>query len=132
REQVLTFITVTIFVIGAYILFRYYPASKDLDAMNKSTLSMEKAVKNGRIPELPREDVDDLKATLAALENELQTARLMTAQAESRLNKGDSTAVRLAVSEVARQALVRISMNEEFRVAASSASGGQTAAANTA
>jgi hypothetical protein len=116
REQVLVLLATTIIVGGAYGAFRYYPAHKAIVDIKKNTVMMDVAIKSGKVPDEPFEDVEDLRGDLAALEAELSESQKRMQEVESRLSPADSTEVRLAISEAARNALVRISANEEYRV----------------
>lgn len=116
REQLLTVLTIAVFVWGGYGLLRFYPMYKEVSEKSSSADSMEKAVKTGRIPDAPPDDVRSLNKELEALSKELENAQTMTREVEKKLSGPDTTALRLAISEVARNALVRIDANEEFRV----------------
>jgi hypothetical protein len=128
REQLLTVFTIAVFVWGGYGLLRFYPMYKKVSEMSSSADSMEKAVKTGRIPDAPPDDVRSLNKQLEELNRELENAQVMTREVEKKLSGPDPTALRLAISEVARNALVRIDANEEFRVTGRvETAGGQTA-----
>lgn len=116
REQLLTVFTIAVFVFGGYGLLRFYPMYKKVSEMSNSADSMEKAVLTGRIPDAPPEDVRSLNKQLAELSKELENAQIMAREVEKKLSGPDTTTLRLAISEVARNALVRIDANEEFRV----------------
>lgn len=128
REQMLTLFTIAVFVFGGYGLLRFYPMNKKISEMSSSSDSMDKALKTGRIPDTPPDDVRALNKQLEELSKELENAQFMTREVEKKLSGPDTTALRLAISEVARTALVRISANEEFRVTGRvEAAAGQTA-----
>ncbi|PKO26243.1 MAG: hypothetical protein CVU35_00390 [Betaproteobacteria bacterium HGW-Betaproteobacteria-8] len=128
REQILTLFTVAVFVFGGYGMLRFYPMQKNISEMSSSADSMDKAVKTGRIPDAPPDDVRSLHKELEELSKELENAQIMTREVEKKLSGPDTTALRLAISEVARNAMVRIDANEEFRVTGrAEAAGGQAA-----
>lgn len=128
REQLLTVFTIAVFVFGGYGMLRFYPMHKKISEMSSSADSMETAVKTGRIPDAPPDDVRSLNKQLEELSKELENAQVMTREVEKKLSGPDTTALRLAISEVARNALVRIDANEEFRVTGRvEAAGGQAA-----
>lgn len=116
REQLLVLMTVLIVVGGAYGGLRFYPANKAINATNMSIEAMETAVRTGAIPEEPMDDVEDLKLDLEDIEAELAETRVMMGSVESILSPPDTTEIRLAISELARTSLVRITANEEYRV----------------
>lgn len=116
REQLLVLVTVLILVSGAYGGLRFYPANKAINATNMSIEAMETAVRTGAIPEEPMDDVEDLKLDLEDIEAELAETRVMMGNVESILSPPDTTEIRLAISELARTSLVRITANEEYRV----------------
>lgn len=116
REQILVLVAVAVIVGGAYGVFRFHPANKAIADLAKNTEMMDSAMRAGKIPEEPFENVDDLRMDLNALEDELAEARNMIAGVERRLSPEDTTEVRLAISEIARKARVRISINEAYRV----------------
>jgi hypothetical protein len=116
REQLLVLLTVLVIVGGAYGAFRFYPANKAIANIQKNTQMMDNAMRTGKIPEEPFEDAEDLKLDIEELEFELADAGNMVKGAEQRLSLGDTTEVRLEISEAARTALVRINANEEYRV----------------
>lgn len=136
REQILVAVAVAIVVGGAYGAFRYYPVNKNITQLKADAQSLDKAVKTGKIPDEPFEDAEDLKLDLEDLEAELEDATNMATGAEQKLSPPDTTDVRLEISEAARRALVRISANEEYRVAqarpgTASAVGGTSGARST-
>lgn len=116
REQVIVLIAFLVIVGGAYGVFRFYPANQKIVDIKKNTQMMDAAIKTGKIPEEPFESVIDLKLELADVETELVNTRNMVSAVEQRLVIGDTTEVRLAISEVARKALVRINLNEQYLV----------------
>lgn len=118
REQILTFATVAVLILGSYTLFRFYPASKEILRLNTERDVMEKAVKTGAIPDAPFDDVKSLQKELDALTKQLEATQIMANEVEKRLSGPDTTAARIAISDIARQAMVRISVNEEFKVTA--------------
>lgn len=116
REQILVLFVATIIIGGAYGVLRFYPAHKAIVEIKKNTAMMDEAIKTGKVPEEPFDDVDVLKGDLAELEIELIEGRILMQEVERRLSSNDTTDVRLAISEAARYAMVRISANEEYRV----------------
>jgi hypothetical protein len=116
REQALVLITAVVIVGGAYGAFRFYPANKAIGEIKKNTEMMDAAIKTGKIPDEPFDDTDSLNDDIADLEIQLNDAKQMISGVEGRLSSSDTTDVRLAISEVARRAFVRISANEEYRV----------------
>lgn len=116
REQMLVLVATIVIVGGAYGVFRFHPANKAIADLAKNTEMMDSAMRTGRIPEEPFENIDDLRMELHALEDELTEAETMIAAVERRLSPEDTTEVRLAISEIARKARVRISINEAYRV----------------
>lgn len=116
REQLLVLFTVVVIVGGAYGVFRFYPANKAIGELKKNTEMMESAIKTGKIPDEPYDDIDALNDDIADLELELNEAMQLIAGVESRLSPNDTTDARLAISELARRSFVRISTNEEYRV----------------
>lgn len=116
REQMLVLFTALVLIGAAYGTFRFYPANKAISEIRKNTEMMDSATRTTPIPEEPFENVGDLKNDLALLEKELVDSRAMLAAIEQRLSPGDTTEVRLEISEVARKSGVLISINEEYRV----------------
>jgi hypothetical protein len=116
REQVLVLIVSIVLVGGAYGGLRFYPENKAIAEINKNTLMMDEAMKTSKVAEEPYEDAESLEKDLAEIELELKDAQSMMQQVEKKLSPLDTTEVRLAISEVARNAMVRISANEEYRV----------------
>ena len=60
REQVLIFIVVSTFVLGAYGLIRFIPESKKLAELSQTLEKNKETIKNPKFPDEPSEDVDDL------------------------------------------------------------------------
>jgi hypothetical protein len=116
REQVLVLVVTIIIVGGIYGWLRFYPANKAIGDIKKNIEMMEVALKTGKIPEEPFDDVNTLKSELKNLEIELNEAMELMANVNKRLSPPDTTAVRLAISDAARNSLVRIINNEEYRV----------------
>lgn len=116
REQILVLLAVLVIVGGAYGGLRFYPANKAIADIQKNTQMMDTAMKTGTIPDEPFEDAEELKLDIRELELELADAGNMMASVTQKLSPGDTTEVRLEISEAARQALVRINANEEYRV----------------
>ena len=116
REQLLVLVTSIILVGGAYGGLRFYPANKAINATNTSIAAMDTAIRTGAIPEEPMEDVEDLKLDLQDLEAELAETRVLIGGVENILSPPDTTEIRLAISELAKSSLVRITANEEYRV----------------
>ncbi len=116
REQVLVAVVVVVIVGGLYGGFRFYPANKAVVEINKNTEMMNVAVTTGKVPEEPFNDTDELKNELANLDIELAEATELMANIDKRLSPPDTTAVRLAISDAARNSMVRIATNEEYRV----------------
>ena len=77
---------------------------------------MDAAMKTTKVPEEPFDDKNTLNKELENINIELAEATELAAGIESRLSPPDTTAVRLAISDAARNALVRITANEEYRV----------------
>lgn len=130
REQLLVLATTTMIVGGLYVGFRYYPAHKAIGETEKNTEMMITAMKTTAIPEEPYDDTNTLKSEIKDLEIALAEANQLNAGIESRLSQGDTTATRLAISDVARYAKVRFITNEEYRVTVP-VPVGATASANT-
>lgn len=116
REQVLVLIAVTVIVGGLYGGLRFYPAHKAIGEIKKNTEMMAAAMKTTKVPEEPFDDTNALKKEIEDLEIELAEARQLSAGIDNRLSPADTTATRLAISDVARNAKVRIITNEEYRV----------------
>ncbi|CAG0955102.1 hypothetical protein MTYP_00413 [Methylophilaceae bacterium] len=116
REQLLVLVTVVVIIGGIYGGLRFYPANKAIGEIRANTEMMDKAIRTGKIPDEPLDDIDTLKRELAELEQELLSSRNMVTGVERRLAPADTTEIRLMISEVARKALVRITANEEYRV----------------
>lgn len=116
REQIIVLVAFLVIIGGAYGAFRFYPANQKIIDIKKNTQMMDVAIKTGKVPEEPFESAADLKLDLADLETELVNTRNMITGVEQRLVIGDTTEVRLAISEVARKALVRINLNEQYLV----------------
>jgi hypothetical protein len=116
REQVLVLVVTIVIIGGVYGWLRFYPANKAISDIKKNTEMMEVALKTGKIPEEPFDDAGTLQNDLATLEVELNDATELMAAVNKRLSPPDTTAVRLAISDVARNSLVRIINNEEYRV----------------
>jgi Tfp pilus assembly protein PilO len=116
REQMMVLITCLILVGGAYTGFRFIPANKAIADTVKKTASMEKALKTGKIPEEPTEDMEDLRDELEDLQTELEEMRRMAEGVNAILPSSDTTEIRLAISDLARTSGVTIKTNEEYRV----------------
>lgn len=116
REQVLILVVTVVIVGGAYGWLRFYPANKAISDIKKNTEMMEVALKTGKIPEEPFDDANTLQNELTHLEVELSDATELMAGINQRLSPPDTTAVRLDISDAARNSLVRIISNEEYRV----------------
>lgn len=117
REQVLVLVTVVIIVGGLYGGLRFYPAYKTISETKKNTEMMDAAMKSTKVPEEPFDDTITLNKELKELDIELSDATALMADMEARLSPpDDTTLVRLAISDAARNAFVRINTNEEYRV----------------
>ncbi len=116
REQILVLLAVLVVVGGVYGGLRFYPTHKAIADIQKNTQMMDTAMKTGTIPDEPFEDAEELKLDIKELEFELVDASNMMTIVEQKLSSGDTTEVRLEISEAARQALARINANEEYRV----------------
>lgn len=116
REQVLVLFAATIIIGGAYGALRFYPAHKAIIEIKKNTVMMDEAIKTGKVPEEPFDDVNALKDDMADLDVVLTEVQTVMQDVEQRLSPIDTTDVRLAISEAARNAMVRISANEQYRV----------------
>jgi hypothetical protein len=116
REQVLVLVTAILLIGGIYGGLRFYPAHKAIVDIQSNTEMMNQAMKTTPIPEEPFEDVESLDRELEDVELDLASIKDAISDIEKRLSPADTTAVRLAVSDVARNALVRINSNEEYRV----------------
>lgn len=116
REQVLILVSVVVIVGGAYGTFRFYPANKAIADTYKNTQMMDSAVKTGKIPDEPFDDVETLQQQEADLDEDLLDARSRMDTVDRRLAPDDTTEIRLEISEIARKSLVRINTNEQYRV----------------
>lgn len=116
REQILSLATLFVVVLGAYAVLRFYPAYQAVRQMADETEKMQAAVLNNEILEEPAEDINQLEATFVTLESSILTARQTNLQVEQRLSQMDPAGLRLKISEVARQAGVRINVNVEHKV----------------
>jgi len=124
REQVLVLVTVVIIVGGLYGVLRFYPAYKAIGETKKNTEMMDVAMKSTKVPEEPFDDTNTLNKELKELDIELSDATELMAGIEARLSPPDDTSlVRLAISDAARNAYVRINTNEEYRVTVPVAAG---------
>ncbi len=116
REQILVLVVAVVIIGGLYGGLRFYPANKAIGEIKKNTEMMDTAMKTTKVPEEPYDDKDALNKELEYVDIELADATELVAGIESRLSPPDTTAVRLAISDAARNALVRITTNEEYRV----------------
>jgi len=116
REQILVLVLVVVIVGGLYGGLRFYPANKAIGEIQKNTEMMEAAMRTTKVPEEPFDDKNVLIKELENIDIELADATELAASIESRLSPPDTTAVRLAISDAARNASVRIITNEEYRV----------------
>ncbi len=116
REQVLVLVAVVVVVGGAYGTFRFYPANKAIADLYKNTQMMDSAIKTGKIPDEPFDDIESLQQQQADLDEDLLEAGSRYESIERRLSPDDTTEVRLEISEIARKSLVKINTNEQYRV----------------
>ncbi|MDX1914474.1 MAG: hypothetical protein SFU55_02720 [Methylophilus sp.] len=108
REQVLVFIVVGIFVLGAYGLVRYLPVNKSINELNASLEKNKQQVKSPKIPDEPVEYPEDLQERDALLEQQLVTLRNNMDTYEKNLAPIGNQDMVLKISEAARAANVKV------------------------
>lgn len=116
REQILLLLASAVIIGGAYAWLRFYPANQAINDIEKNTQMMDAALKTGIVPEEPFEDMNTLKNESERVDIELSEAKELEEGIGKRLSPPDTTAVRLAISDAARDSLVRIIINEEYHV----------------
>lgn len=116
REQVLVTVVILVLVGGLYGGLRFYSANKAIVDIKKNTEMMDVAMKTGKVPEEPFDDTKALQNELSDLDIELAEAVELMTDIDKRLSPPDTTAVRLAISDAARNSQVRITTSEEYRV----------------
>lgn len=108
REQVLVFIVVGIFVLGAYGLVRYLPVSKSISELNASLEKNKQQVKTPKIPDEPVEFPEDLQERDTLLEEQLVVLRNSMDSYEKNLAPTGNQDMVLKISEAARAANVKV------------------------
>jgi hypothetical protein len=120
REQLLSALVLTVFIVGGYSFLRFVPAYKATLEMQAAILKSQANLQNTEIPEMPDEDFDEMEDRLNDLTQSVNLLKENSVTIESRFAPEDSQELRLRISELARQHGVRIRGSEAFKASASS------------
>jgi hypothetical protein len=104
-----------VFIIGAYLLFRYVPQVNHIDGIQKKAEATKSKLLKARIPDEPREDLETLERELKDQEQALSLLQTESELISSQLAAFDSQELKVRISQLARESQLRIRVNETLK-----------------
>jgi hypothetical protein len=124
REQLLIALSVCVIVVGGYVWLRFMPAHRSIGELQQAADATEQRSRTTSIPEQPEEDLDRLDQQLHEQEQLVLTLKSQSDSAERRLAPTDSQLLIVDISRVARNALVNVRANEDYKPLPTTAAAG--------
>ncbi|PCJ32734.1 MAG: hypothetical protein COA90_02060 [Gammaproteobacteria bacterium] len=111
-EQILLAVVMVVIILGGYFGLRFMPENKAIVLLEQQAESTQRKLFKARIPDEPEQGVEELLQQLDDQEQALEVLRSMADGVSQRLAPFDSQALKVRISELARNTGVRIKTNE--------------------
>jgi hypothetical protein len=105
---------ISLVILGLYTYFRFIPLYNHVALLTEELQKTEKRLKKAKVPSAPRENLDEVTAQLNDQEQALEFIKASAEGMSVRLASFDSQELKVRISQLARDHLVRIKANEAF------------------